>query len=108
MRKASRIAILLIVMHSIASAHADNEPLERPAVTIFTQPGCSECKKAIRFLELKGSRYKELDIAESQPNYRAFEALGGIGTPLTLYKDMRLHGYNQEVWNDIFDERKSE
>ena len=108
MSKVSQIAILLIVMHSIAGAHADTEPHERPAVTIFTQPGCSECKKAIRFLKLKGSRYKELDIAESQPNYRAFEALGGIGTPFTLYEDIRLHGYNQEVWNDIFDERKSQ
>lgn len=75
---------------------------------MFTQPGCAECKKAMEFLERENRQYKEIDITQSERSYQVFESLGGIGTPFTLYSNYQLHGFDTELWQDIFSPEKDQ
>lgn len=96
------LGFLVLAMLCVGNVLAEMDTIDREPATVFTQPGCSECKKAIAFLESGNRKYKEIDITQSEQNYRAFESLGGIGTPFTLFNDYRLHGFDTDQWNDLF------
>lgn len=55
-------------------------------VVIYTQPGCTYCEMAKRWLDSHGFKYVECDI-ESDPNCAAaFKQYLAIGTPYVVVK----------------------
>lgn len=71
-------------------------PLFASNIKIFCQDGCPPCEQAISYLNSKGLKYQELNIAN--PSALAeFNRLGGTGTPLIIINGKRIDGFSKEA-----------
>lgn len=102
MRNAPLCSVILMCWLLSTGASLASGANERNVATIFTQPNCSQCAKARNFLKEHSIPYKEMGIYTSTQNLRTFEAIGGIGTPFMLFRDMRIHGFSAEQWEEVF------
>ena len=51
-----------------------------PAITIYTQPWCPYCARAVNLLEQKGAAYREINAPHGTPERDECEARSGRGT----------------------------
>jgi glutaredoxin len=66
------------------------------SVTVFTNPGCKECKQVKAFLNARGISYKEYDIASDAEGKKRYADLGGNSVPFVTVGDQRMNGFNQD------------
>lgn len=49
------------------------------AITVYQYPGCSTCKKALKWLDAKGVAYKSVHIVEQPPSAAALKKAKQVG-----------------------------
>jgi glutaredoxin len=71
-----------------------SERAEAREIVMYVMPDCGYCERARAHLRARGVTWTERDIAASQEASDAFEAAGGIGTPLIVIGTERVQGYD--------------
>ena len=62
-------------------------------VVLYATQWCGYCKQARRFLDSKGIPFKEYDIEKSEEGRKAYEALGGRGSPMIDVNGTLIRGF---------------
>lgn len=75
------------------------------AVTIYTTQGCPHCERAKSYFADHGIAYTEYDIDVSRAARQEFLRLGGIGVPLIMVGDKKLHGFSAARFARLYAER---
>ena len=77
----------------------------RPAVMVV-RDGCRYCEMGRRWLEEQGLRVTEIQRASSPAVDAALSGLGVSGTPILLFPDRYVLGFEPGVWSKAFEERR--
>ena len=65
----------------------------RPAVTIYTTPGCAACAAVKRYLDSKEVRYRELDVATCDRHLADMVRASGVRiAPVTVVGSEAFYG----------------
>ena len=87
-------------------ARTDAPPARQAdTVTIYTTQGCPHCERAKAYFADHGIAYTEHDIDASRAARQEFLRLGGIGVPLIMVGDKKLHGFSAARFARLYDER---
>ena len=62
---------------------------------MYVLPNCGYCERARQYLQARGVKFEEYDIAASPKHKARFVALCGQGTPLLQVGDQVLHCFDQ-------------
>lgn len=76
--------------------HIDPNWQDKPAVTLFTKPGCSHCAKAKDTLKEKGYNFEELELGKDT-NLTAMRAVSGRDTTPQVFIDGKHIGGNDDL-----------
>lgn len=70
------------------------------AITVYTKPGCVQCRSTERWLDKKGVEYEDIDITKSPDDLQAVLALGYKAAPVVVvsrpetHEDVHWYGFN--------------
>ena len=64
-------------------------------VVMYSTEWCGVCKRAKKYMQKKGVKFKEYDIEKSSDAKRKFKKLGGSGVPLILVGNQRMSGFSE-------------
>lgn len=67
---------------------------DQPQIVMYVMPQCSYCERARNYLQQRGYRWREVDIAASAQAKDEFDARGGVGTPLIVIGEDQVTGFN--------------
>jgi arsenate reductase len=71
------------------------------AITVYQYPGCSTCKKALRWLDEQGVEYRSIDIVKQPPSRAELErARKTAGVPVKKLFNVSGESYRAGGWKD--------
>lgn len=69
-------------------------------ITVFQYPGCSTCKKALKWLDAQGTPYKSVHIVESPPSKtRLGKLIKRSGLPTKKFFNTSGKAYREGGWS---------
>jgi glutaredoxin len=69
--------------------------MSAPRITLYSTAGCPHCRQARQYLERKGLRFQEFDVARNPRAQKAFARLGARGVPVILIGEARIDGFDR-------------
>ena len=70
-------------------------------ITVYTTPGCVQCRATLRALERAGLDYETVDLA-ADPQARDFVmSLGHVAAPVVLTEDRHWSGFRPDHIDDL-------
>jgi len=70
-------------------------------ITVYTQPGCAQCRATLRALERAGLDYETVDLS-TDPQARDFVmSLGHVQAPVVLANDRHWSGFRPDHIDDL-------
>lgn len=66
-------------------------------ITVYTTPGCTQCRMTKRFLDQRGVTYRAVDLTESPGDLEAVLALGYKTAPVICAGDEHWHGFRPDL-----------
>src|SRR5690606_28772248 len=76
------------------AGEAQSRAAAAPKVTMYAKADCGYCAKARAWFEANDVAFDERDIGESAQAEAEWKANGGVGTPLILVGDEKIHGFD--------------
>ena len=74
--------------------------------TLFSATWCGYCTQAKAYMQLKGIRYREVDIDTPDGGRAYFEAGGQRGVPLLMADGRRIQGFSAGAYDNFFASKK--
>lgn len=69
-------------------------------ITLFQYPGCSTCKKALKWLDARGTAYESVHIVESPPSKtRLVKLIKRSGLPTKKFFNTSGKAYREGGWS---------
>lgn len=65
-------------------------------ISVYSRPGCQQCRTTTRHLEKLGLPYRYRDVTEDADAYNVVQALGYQSLPVITAGDMHWSGYRNE------------
>jgi glutaredoxin-like protein NrdH len=70
-------------------------------ITVYTKPGCPQCRATLRALERAGLNYETVDL-NADPQARDFVmSLGHVQAPVVLASDRHWSGFRPDHIDDL-------
>jgi len=74
--------------------------IERPILTIFSQPGCVQCTAAERHAKAKNIPYQKIDVTQNEDAYTLLtDDWGYQGVPVLYYDGQHVKGFDPDFMN---------
>jgi glutaredoxin len=76
--------------------------LANKKVVMFSASWCTYCKKAANYFTQNNISFIELDVENDGEARTYFNAVGGEGIPVILYKNSKITGFSIEQFKKIY------
>jgi len=81
---------------SVSEPQTASPAFVAPDILMYDNPACGYCRKAKRWFNANGLRFRTIDITASKSNHDQFIRDGGRGTPLIFVDGVAVRGFNEQ------------